>query len=106
MGFFDFTHRFFDRLSMIEEKTPQQRPFQRCVARVFSGMLTICSVAQEYAEKKRFSEQPHPPFPDHALFLFRVLTFVLSPRKMVQHFSGWIRWGSFGGHQGYGGGRE
>ncbi|KAJ5436398.1 heterokaryon incompatibility protein s [Penicillium cf. griseofulvum] len=54
MGFFDFTHRFFDRLSMIEDKTPQQAPFQRCVARVFSGMLTICSVAQEYAEKKRF----------------------------------------------------
>ncbi|KAB8227377.1 prion-inhibition and propagation-domain-containing protein [Aspergillus alliaceus] len=56
MGFFDFTHRFFDRLSMIEEKSPQQRPFQRCVARVFSGMLTICSVAQEYAEKKRFKK--------------------------------------------------
>ncbi|KAF7178169.1 hypothetical protein CNMCM7691_006841 [Aspergillus felis] len=56
MGFFDFTHRFFDRLSMIEDKTPQQKPFQRCVARVFSGMLIICSVAQEYAEKKRFKK--------------------------------------------------
>lgn len=56
MGFFDFTHRFFDRLSMIEDKTPQQAPFQRCIARVFSGMLTICSVAQEYAEKKRFKK--------------------------------------------------
>ncbi|KAL6890080.1 prion-inhibition and propagation domain-containing protein [Trichoderma evansii] len=56
MGFFDFTHRFFDRLSMIEDKTPQQKPFQRCVARVFSGMLTICSVAQEYAERKRFKK--------------------------------------------------
>jgi hypothetical protein len=66
MGFFDFTHRFFDRLSMIEDKTPQQAPFQRCVARVFSGMLTICSVAQEYAEKKRFSELL---FLDHALSL-------------------------------------
>ncbi|KAJ5668369.1 uncharacterized protein N7477_006939 [Penicillium maclennaniae] len=53
MAFFDFTHRFFDRLSMIEDKTPQQAPFQRCVVRVFSGMLTICSVAQEYAEKKK-----------------------------------------------------
>jgi hypothetical protein len=41
---------------MIEDKTPQQKPFQRCVARVFSGMLTICSVAQEYAERKRFSK--------------------------------------------------
>ncbi|CAI6095944.1 unnamed protein product [Clonostachys chloroleuca] len=56
MGFFDFTHRFFDRLSMLEDKTPQQAPFQRCVARVFSGMLTICSVAQEYAGKKRLKK--------------------------------------------------
>ena len=66
MGFFDFTHRFFDRLSMIEDKTPKQGPFQRCVARVFSGMLTICSVAQEYAEKKRLSK---------LFFLDRVLSF-------------------------------
>ncbi|KAL2802161.1 prion-inhibition and propagation-domain-containing protein [Aspergillus granulosus] len=43
MAFFDFTHRFFDRLSMIEDKTPQQAPFQRCVAR-------------EYAKKKRFKK--------------------------------------------------
>ncbi|KAJ5657817.1 uncharacterized protein N7484_001466 [Penicillium longicatenatum] len=56
MGFFDFTHRFFDRLSMIEDKAPQQKPFQRCVARVFSGMLIICSVVQEYAEQKRFKK--------------------------------------------------
>ncbi|KAE8331474.1 hypothetical protein BDV39DRAFT_201123 [Aspergillus sergii] len=27
IGFFDFTHRFFDRLSMIEDRTPQQAPF-------------------------------------------------------------------------------
>jgi hypothetical protein len=54
MGFFDFTHRFFDRLLIIEDRTPQ-KPFQRCVARVFSGMLNICSIAQEYTEKRRFS---------------------------------------------------
>jgi hypothetical protein len=57
MGFFDFTHRFFDRLLIIENKSPQQKPFQRCVTRVFSSMLTICSVAQEYAEKKRLSKK-------------------------------------------------
>ncbi|PLB51560.1 hypothetical protein P170DRAFT_471495 [Aspergillus steynii IBT 23096] len=56
MGFFDFTHRFFDRLSIIENRTPQQQPFQRCVSRVFSGMLIICSVAQEYAARKRFKK--------------------------------------------------
>jgi hypothetical protein len=68
MGFFDFTHRFFDRLSMIKDKAPKQGPFQfqRCVARVFSGMLTICSLAQEYAETKRLGK----PF-----FLDRVLSF-------------------------------
>ncbi|KAL2832928.1 prion-inhibition and propagation-domain-containing protein [Aspergillus cavernicola] len=53
MGFFDFTHRFFDRLSMIEEKVPALPPFQRCVTRVFSSMLKICSTAQEYAKEKR-----------------------------------------------------
>ncbi|KAL7958138.1 prion-inhibition and propagation domain-containing protein [Trichoderma compactum] len=51
--FFDFTHRFLDKLSIIEDKIPQQNSLQFCVARVFSGMLTICSIAQEYAEKRR-----------------------------------------------------
>lgn len=56
IGFFDFTQRFLARLSMIDELIPQQKPLQFCVARVFSGMLTICSVAQEYAEKKRLKK--------------------------------------------------
>ncbi|KAK6450637.1 hypothetical protein FP744_10006887 [Trichoderma asperellum] len=56
IGFFDFTHRFLDRLSMIDDLIPQQKPLQSCVTRVFSGMLTICSVAQEYAEKKRLKK--------------------------------------------------
>ncbi|KAL6806052.1 prion-inhibition and propagation domain-containing protein [Trichoderma sp. SZMC 28012] len=56
IGFFDFTHRFLDKLSMIEDMIPQQRSLQSCIARVFSGMLTICSVAQEYAEKKRLKK--------------------------------------------------
>ncbi|KIM98745.1 hypothetical protein OIDMADRAFT_57090 [Oidiodendron maius Zn] len=56
MGFFEFTHRFFDRLSMIEDRMPKLPPFQRCVTRVFSSMLKICSVAQEYAKEKRFKK--------------------------------------------------
>jgi len=56
MGFFDFTHRFLDRLSMIQDKTPKLAPFRRCVARVFSSMLTICAVAQEYIKEKRMSK--------------------------------------------------
>ncbi|KAM0516392.1 hypothetical protein ACHAPE_005541 [Trichoderma viride] len=56
IGFFEFTQRFLGRLSMINDSIPQQKPLQSCVARVFSGMLTICSVAQEYAEKKRLKK--------------------------------------------------
>jgi endonuclease III-like uncharacterized protein len=56
VGFFEFTQRFLDRLSMIEGHSPQLEPFQRCITRVFSSMLTICAVAQEYAkEHGRFS---------------------------------------------------
>ncbi|RAH79096.1 hypothetical protein BO86DRAFT_367342 [Aspergillus japonicus CBS 114.51] len=56
MGFFEFTHRFFDRLSIIEERTPALPPFQRCVTRVFSSILKICAVAQKYAAEKRFKK--------------------------------------------------
>ncbi|PON28482.1 hypothetical protein TGAM01_v202976 [Trichoderma gamsii] len=56
IGFFEFTQRFLSRLSMIDDSIPQQKPLQLCVARVFSGMLTICSIAQEYAEKKRLKK--------------------------------------------------
>ncbi|KAJ5806306.1 uncharacterized protein N7503_003908 [Penicillium pulvis] len=56
MGFLDFTHRFFDRLSMIDQKMPNMPPFQRCVIRVFSSILKICSVAQRYAAEKRLKK--------------------------------------------------
>ncbi|KAJ5300978.1 uncharacterized protein N7443_005980 [Penicillium atrosanguineum] len=56
MGFLDFTYRFFDRLSMIDQKMPNIPPFQRCVTRVFSSILTICSVAQRYAAEKRIKK--------------------------------------------------
>ncbi|KAJ5553085.1 hypothetical protein N7494_002463 [Penicillium frequentans] len=56
MGFLDFTHRFFDRLSVIDKKMPNMPPFQRCVTRVFSSILKICSVAQKYAAEKRLCE--------------------------------------------------
>lgn len=94
MGFFDFTHRFLDRLSMIEDKTPHQAPFQRCVVRVFSGMLTICSVAQEYAEKKRFSKQLLLWFCPASSGVDQIL----SSRKVVFQFGRWIGWGSFWCH--------
>ncbi|PYH87470.1 hypothetical protein BO71DRAFT_367260 [Aspergillus ellipticus CBS 707.79] len=53
MGFFEFAHRFLDRLSIIEDKSPNLPPFQRCVTRVFASILRICAVAQKYAAEKR-----------------------------------------------------
>lgn len=55
MGFFEFTHRFFDRLSIIDQKMPELPPFQRCISRVFSSILRICAIAQKYTKEKRFS---------------------------------------------------
>ncbi|KAL4736694.1 prion-inhibition and propagation-domain-containing protein [Aspergillus similis] len=54
MGFFEFTHRFFDRLSIIDQKMPDIPPFQRCVGRVFSSILRICAIAQKYSKERRF----------------------------------------------------
>ncbi|GKZ25081.1 hypothetical protein AbraIFM66951_005288 [Aspergillus brasiliensis] len=56
MGFFEFTHRFFDRLSIIDQKMPELPPFQRCVSRVFSSILRICAIAQKYTKEKRFKK--------------------------------------------------
>lgn len=56
MGLFEFTHRLFDRLSLIEQKVPNTLPFQRCIIRVFSSILKIFSVAQTYASQKMISE--------------------------------------------------
>ncbi|KAJ5675625.1 hypothetical protein N7462_008522 [Penicillium macrosclerotiorum] len=56
MGFFDFTHRFFDRLSIIDHKMPNSSPFQRCVLRVFSSILKLCAIAQKYCAEKRFKK--------------------------------------------------
>jgi hypothetical protein len=58
MGFFEFTHRFFDRLSIIDQKMPATAPFQRCVSRVFSSILKLCAIAQRYSAEKRFSKLP------------------------------------------------
>lgn len=56
MGFFEFTHRFFDRMSIIDEKLPNMAQFQRCVLRVFSSILKICAIAQKYTTEKRMKK--------------------------------------------------
>lgn len=56
MGFFEFTHRFLDRMSIIDQKMPNLPQFHRCVSRVFSSMLKICAIAQKYSAEKRMSK--------------------------------------------------
>jgi hypothetical protein len=65
MGFFEFTQRFMDRLSMIQDKTPKLPQFRRCVARVFTSMLTICAVAQDFIKEKRMSKLASSYLQDH-----------------------------------------
>ncbi|QKX60583.1 uncharacterized protein TRUGW13939_07728 [Talaromyces rugulosus] len=56
MGFFEFTHRFLDRMSIIDQKMPNLPQFQRCVSRVFSSILKICAIAQKYSSEKRMKK--------------------------------------------------
>ncbi|RAL05431.1 uncharacterized protein BO80DRAFT_421466 [Aspergillus ibericus CBS 121593] len=56
MGFFELTHRFLDRLSIIENMSPALPQFERCVTRVFSSILRICAVAQRYVAEKRLKK--------------------------------------------------
>ncbi|EED16285.1 conserved hypothetical protein [Talaromyces stipitatus ATCC 10500] len=56
MGFFEFTHRFLDRMSIIDQKLPDMPQFQRCVSRVFSSILKICATAQKYTAEKRMKK--------------------------------------------------
>lgn len=60
VGFFEFSHRFFDRLSIIEDYKPEQVQFDRCLIRVFSSMLVISATAQDYAREKRGSMSAFP----------------------------------------------
>ncbi|KUL87948.1 hypothetical protein ZTR_03863 [Talaromyces verruculosus] len=56
MGFFEFTHRFLDRMTIIDKKMPDLPQFQRCVSRVFSSILKICAIAQKYSAEKRMKK--------------------------------------------------
>ncbi|PYI07128.1 hypothetical protein BO78DRAFT_313751 [Aspergillus sclerotiicarbonarius CBS 121057] len=56
IGFFELTHRFLDRLSIIKNMSPALPQFERCVTRVFSSILRICAVAQRYAAEKRLKK--------------------------------------------------
>jgi hypothetical protein len=53
-GFFNEMGSFLDRISMLETKSPQLEPFQRCVRKVFTGMLGLCGIAADYKGKGRF----------------------------------------------------
>jgi len=60
LGFFEFSHRFFDRLSIIKDHEPKLIQFDHCVIRMFSSMLVICATAQDYAKEKRGSMAAFP----------------------------------------------
>lgn len=56
LDFFAFVRRFFERLSIIEERTPNTPGLLKAVVTVFSNMLEIFAIAQQYSkEQGRFS---------------------------------------------------
>jgi hypothetical protein len=48
LGFYNAMGGFLDKISMLEKRSPKLGPFERCVRRVFSSMLTLCGIAAHY----------------------------------------------------------
>jgi hypothetical protein len=55
-GFYIQMGSFFDQLSMVENKSPKLEPFERCIRKVFSAMLTIAGIAADTKAKGRFKK--------------------------------------------------
>ncbi|CAK4017686.1 glyoxalase bleomycin resistance dioxygenase [Lecanosticta acicola] len=55
-GFYTQMGSFFDQISMVENKSPKLEPFERCIRKVFSAMLTIAGIAADYKSKGRFKK--------------------------------------------------
>ncbi|KAI9661209.1 MAG: hypothetical protein M1821_009536 [Bathelium mastoideum] len=55
-GFYTQMGSFFDEISMVENKSPKLEPFERCIRKVFSAMLTIAGIAADYKAKGRFKK--------------------------------------------------
>ena len=55
-GFYTQMGSFFDQISMVENKSPKLGPFERCIRKVFSAMLTIAGIAADYKSKGRFKK--------------------------------------------------
>lgn len=47
VDFFEFSHRFFHRLSIIEDYKPDRRQFDRCVIRVFQPLKIMLKKSAE-----------------------------------------------------------
>ncbi|CAG8950026.1 hypothetical protein HYFRA_00004360 [Hymenoscyphus fraxineus] len=57
LDFFAFVGRFFERLSIIEDRTPNSPGFLKAVVYVFTNMLDIFAIAQMYSkEQGRFKK--------------------------------------------------
>lgn len=48
LQFFDITHSFLERVSMLENRMPGIREFQKFLLDVFKALLTLCAIARKY----------------------------------------------------------
>jgi len=46
--FFDIVHSFLERVSMLENRMPDLKPFQVFLLRVFKALLTLAAIARKY----------------------------------------------------------
>jgi fungal STAND N-terminal Goodbye domain len=46
--FFDIVNSFLERVSMLEDRIPDMRPFQLHLMKVFKSLLVLCAIARKY----------------------------------------------------------
>lgn len=57
-SFFEYSGRFFERLSLLEERA-ESGPLAIAVVRVFSMQLSVCGRVRYLIKKKRFCKNYH-----------------------------------------------
>ena len=57
--FFEFSSRFFVRLSILEDRAPSSGPLALAIVRVFSSQLSICGHIEFMIKEKRWSKIPY-----------------------------------------------
>jgi len=59
IGFFTEMGSFLDRISMLESRSPKLGPFERCVRKVFTSMLSLSAIAMDTKKQGRFKKWLH-----------------------------------------------